>query len=97
MDCDIENHHIHCYCKMCKRNLPYGTVYHNCIVGFRPGQIKPDMNPNYLINDPWWEEPLAVKKQDAIQKIQDFICIYNWCYISQLEQTAANVLAADLD
>jgi hypothetical protein len=49
--CDIENHHIHTYCKACKRNLPYRTIEHHCIIRFGPGQIQPDMNPNYLIND----------------------------------------------
>ncbi|CAG8715776.1 1879_t:CDS:2, partial [Funneliformis mosseae] len=49
--CDIGNHHIHTYCKACKRNLPYGTIEHHCIIGFSLEQIQPDMNPNYLIND----------------------------------------------
>ena len=50
--CDIENHHIHTYCKMCQRNLPYGTIVHNCKVGLEPGKIHPGMDPDYLVNEP---------------------------------------------
>jgi hypothetical protein len=34
--CDTENHHLHTYCKACKRNLPYRIVEHDCIIGFGP-------------------------------------------------------------
>ena len=52
-NCDTENHHLHTYCKACKKNLPYGITEHNCIIEFRPGKIQPDMDTNYLINDLW--------------------------------------------
>ena len=54
-ECDSENHHVHTYCKLCKRNLPYGIVQHDCIFGLAPGQIYLDMNPDYLYNEVWWE------------------------------------------
>jgi hypothetical protein len=47
--CDIENHHTHTYCKACKRNLPYGTIVHNCIIGFELGKTRPGMDPAYLV------------------------------------------------
>ena len=49
--CDTENYHTHTYCKACKKNLSYGTIIHNCIIGFGPEKIQPDMNPTYLYND----------------------------------------------
>jgi hypothetical protein len=64
MDCDTENHHVHTYCVMCKRNLFYGTIIHDCIIGFSQGKIRPDMNPAYLINHPWWNEPPVVQNEN---------------------------------
>ena len=60
LQCDIENHHIHWYCKGCQRNLPYKTILHDCKYGFGLGKYHPDQKPEYLINDPWWKEPEAV-------------------------------------
>ena len=51
--CDIENHHLHIYCKACKMNLPYNTVEHECIIGYKLDQIQPDMDPKYLDNQIW--------------------------------------------
>src|ERR1700741_4352088 len=48
-DCDIENYHIHNYCKACKTNLPYGVILHDCVIGFGNGKIQPDMNPAFLV------------------------------------------------
>ena len=59
--CDIENHHTHTYCKACKRNLPYETLVHDCVMGFELGKIRPGMDPRFLINTPWWREPAAVE------------------------------------
>jgi len=67
--CDIENHHIHTYCKACKHNLPYGIVLHDCIIGFERGKIHPDMNSNYLINDLWWTEPQLVQQENAYAQL----------------------------
>ena len=64
-DCDTENHHVHTYCKACKRNLPYGTTLHDCVIGFTLGKIRPEMNPQYLVNAPWWKEPLAVQQENT--------------------------------
>jgi hypothetical protein len=49
--CDTENHHLHTYCKLCKKNLHYGTVIHDCIIGYEHGKIQLDMDPNFLINN----------------------------------------------
>jgi len=43
---------VHTYCKACQRNLLPGTLIHNCIVGLLPEQIHPDMQENYLENNP---------------------------------------------
>jgi hypothetical protein len=62
--CDTENHHIHTYCKACKKNLLYGTITHDCIIGFGLGKIQPDMKPEYLVNDLWWDEPILVQHEN---------------------------------
>jgi hypothetical protein len=59
--CDTENHHIHTYCTVCKRNLFYGTKEHDCKFGFEDGKIHPEMNPKFLVNKPWWKEPQLVQ------------------------------------
>ena len=69
---DTENHHIHTYCKDCKRNLPYDTTIHNCIVGVKSGQKHPDMNPNFLVNIPWWNEPLIVQQENNYIYLKQF-------------------------
>ena len=68
--CDTENHHIHTYCKMCKKNLHYGLVIHDCTIGFGRGKIQPDMDPGFLINNPWWNEPLAVRIENNVMYLQ---------------------------
>ena len=55
--CDTMNHHIHTYCRVCKRNLPYGTTIHQCNVPSYNHEFV--MNPEYLNNQPWWDESLV--------------------------------------
>ena len=74
--CDIENHHIHTYCKVCKRNLPYGTTIHRCLFGFDLGQIHPDMDPKFLVNNLWWKEPQKVIEENNIIYLDAFIRLY---------------------
>jgi hypothetical protein len=62
--CDTENHHVHTYCKACKKNLLYGTIIHDCVIGYGLGKIQSDMRPEYLKNDLWWEEPLLVQHEN---------------------------------
>ena len=52
-ECDTENHHLHTYCKLCKRNLPYGTNIHDCTIGIQLEQKHSDMNPEFLTTHPW--------------------------------------------
>ena len=33
-------------------------------MGFESGKVRPDMVPEYLINTPWWQEPVAVQIED---------------------------------
>ena len=47
------DHHIHTYCKTCKRNLFTGEVIHECKWGIESGEIHPEMDPHYLHNIPW--------------------------------------------
>jgi hypothetical protein len=70
MECDTENHHVHTYCTMCKKNLFYGTAIHDCIIGFTLGKIRPDMNPKFLINNQWWKEPQAVQLENNINYLK---------------------------
>ena len=55
--CDIMNHHIHTYCRVCKRNLSYGTTIHQCNIPSYNHEFT--MNPEYLNNQPWWDESLV--------------------------------------
>ena len=56
--CDEENHHLHSYCTICRKQIYPGMEYnHGCKFGFGIGEIHPDMNPLYLINDVFWSEP----------------------------------------
>ncbi|HVI20899.1 MAG TPA: ribonuclease H family protein, partial [Bacillus sp. (in: firmicutes)] len=56
--CDTENHHLHSYCTICQKQIYPGMEYnHGCRFGFGLGNIHPDMNPRYLINDVFWSEP----------------------------------------
>ena len=70
-ECDTDNHHIHNYCTACKRNLPYGTIVHDCVIGFTLRKIRPGMDPHYLISVPWWKEPLAVQQQNIHSYYQE--------------------------
>ncbi|CAG8759708.1 hypothetical protein GLOIN_2v1482001 [Rhizophagus irregularis DAOM 181602=DAOM 197198] len=70
MECDTENHHVHTYCTMCKKNLFYGTTIYDCIIGFTLGKIRPDMNPKFLINNQWWKEPQAVQLENNINYLK---------------------------
>ena len=58
--CDTENHHTHTYCVKCKRNLFYGTTIHHCALPAR-GEPYFVMDPAFLVNEPWWIEPLLVR------------------------------------
>ena len=62
--CDTENHHIHTYCTKCKNNLPYGTTVHLCVLPTR-GEPFFVMDPTFLINNPWWTEPLPVQQHNC--------------------------------
>ena len=76
-DCDTENHHIHTYCKLCKKNLIYGTLYHRCIWSFSPGHLHPDMDPRFLVNVPWWKEPILVQRENAVVYLRLLERLYN--------------------
>src|SRR4051794_30064341 len=57
-NCDYENHHLHTYCNICQRRIDHQErLNHNCQFGLGLGQIHPDMNPNYLCNYVFWDEP----------------------------------------
>ena len=59
--CDIENHHQHTYCIQCRRNLPYDTLVHDCNMGYEVRKVRLRMDPAYIVNVPWWNEPVAVQ------------------------------------
>ena len=55
--CDTENHHMHSWCTICQRRIDHEEkLNHNCQFGIGLSQIHPDMNPNYLCNEVFWEE-----------------------------------------
>jgi hypothetical protein len=64
--CDIENHHIHSYCTVCRKQVPYGMERdHGCKFGFEKGMIHPEMNPKYLFNEVFWSEPELPKSDES--------------------------------
>jgi hypothetical protein len=91
-DCDTEQHHTHNYCRTCKRNLPYWDCYnieeylHDCVVGFGPGKIHFDMNPDYLINEPWWEEPAAVIADNHYTQLRKLYKIFMYYLHTPMNQ-----------
>jgi hypothetical protein len=58
------DHHTHTYCKLCKRNLFTDEIEHECIWGTMPGETHPEMDPRYLVNVPWWPEPMLVQQEN---------------------------------
>ena len=66
--CDTENHHVHNYCTVCKRNLFIGETFHACKWGLYEGEIHPEMDPRYLINQSWWKEPYLVQFWNAANR-----------------------------
>lgn len=56
--CDVENHHVHVWCKICQRRIDHEErTNHNCRFGLGIGQVHPEMNPEHLFNDVFWTEP----------------------------------------
>ena len=49
---------MHVWCKICQRRIDHEKrMSHNCQFGLGIGQIHPEMDPNYLFNNVFWEEP----------------------------------------
>ena len=88
--CDTWNYHTHTYCRLCKRNLLYGTSAHECIMGYNPGQIHPEMNPAFLINAPWWNEPPEIVAENNERYLKQFINLYFAQLIMEDEQSNAD-------
>jgi len=70
--CDTYNHHVHTYCKFCKRQLLFGQIQHECDWGFEVGNVHPGMNPMFVINVPWWTEPILVQQENLRAYIRFF-------------------------
>ena len=69
------DHHTHTYCKLCKRNLFADEVEHECTWGTMPGETHPEMDPRYLVNIPWWPEPMIVQQENLYALL---------CYLERL-------------
>ena len=69
--CDIENHHIHTYCRGCKRNIPYGTTIHQCNIPNYNCNFA--MDPNFLVNQPWWNESIRTTEtqEESFEQIRE--------------------------
>jgi hypothetical protein len=46
-------------------------------MGFTLGKIRPDMKPEFLINNTWWNEPQVVQQENHIHYMQCFNRLYN--------------------
>ena len=63
--CDTENHHLHRWCQACERRIDWDIDHPpNCKFGIKPGQVHPDMKPEYLINTIFWQEPPVVIQEN---------------------------------
>ena len=63
--CDTENHHLHKWYHICGKRIDWDMDHApNCKFGIKLGQIHPDMNPIYLINNMFWDEPQAVIQEN---------------------------------
>src|SRR5262249_34958706 len=91
--CDTENHHLHFYCKWCRKNLPYNTTIHKCKMGLDLGQIHPDMDPKYLTNYRWWTEPPAITEENRTHYIHHGIQ-YEQIHIQKNERTSQTGMSA---
>ena len=69
---------------MCKKNLLYGITIHDCTIGYGPGLVQLDMDPSFLINSPWWKEPLVVQVENNIFYLQYLQNILNNSYNDEL-------------
>jgi hypothetical protein len=59
--CDTENHHLHQWCKPCEKRIEWENNHiPTCKFGIEQGQIKPEMNPEHLVNEVFWNEPTDV-------------------------------------
>lgn len=54
-------------CTLCGKIITT-ELDHNCIVGYGLGQIHPDMKPEALVNEVFWEIPEAVQQQDEAHR-----------------------------
>ena len=63
------DHHIHTYCKCCKRNLFTNEIVYDCIWEIGQNELHPEMDPEYLINVPWWPEPVKVQQKNHVSTI----------------------------
>ena len=91
--CDVENHHVHSWCTICLRRINHEErLNHNCRFGIGRGQIHPDMDPNHLYNDVFWEEsfwahdnvPTETDEYKRHQEHLQQITNVNKCHISEL-------------
>lgn len=63
--CNTDQHHIHKWCHVCAKRIDWDDNHvPQCKFGIGLGQIKPDMDPNYLINTIFWNEPQAVVEEN---------------------------------
>ena len=69
------DHHTHTYCKCCKCNLFTDEVVHNCTWEIGLGELHPEMNPEYLVNVPWWPELMKVQQENLYALL---------CYLERL-------------
>jgi hypothetical protein len=51
---------------MLQRNLFVGEIEHECLWGTGSGEIHPEMNPYYLVNVPWWPEPVLAQQENLM-------------------------------
>src|SRR5688572_32317759 len=72
--CNTEDHHIHEWYYACEKRIEWDRNHASkCKFGIGLGQIHPDMDPNYLVNNIFWNEPqLIIQENRDFQRQQNF-------------------------
>jgi hypothetical protein len=48
----------------------WGWATQNKKIGWEIGQVHPDMDPAYLVNDPWWKEPKEARQEKLLVQLR---------------------------
>jgi hypothetical protein len=78
--CDTENHHLYQWCNVCQKRTDLEMNHlSECKFGFGLGQVRPDMDPNHLVNEVFWDEPREVQRRNKNSFRYFTYCTIDYC------------------